>query len=294
LVGLTKSIHIQTSGENMSDNKKPEISEEDVSTKKEKFVCKKGFNSCEKRGPIPIVFSDLEFWAGKGVLDNFMGHLRIDKNEKNLFELVMVPVKFESSLNKKPEEEKADEVKPEGENKDIDQVPDESDNKENDDEEEKTQDIDKVRCPMFNLQQRACLVYDYLPLACKAYPLEYDGEDYLTVDSESPKKGEGDCSKEDRIEMKNNAEKIFNESSMMRISIPVLFHVVQKEITPSLKQMAKQEVLIEMMMEQQKAMQKMSPEELEELKKVQEKFAQTQDNKKETPIDGSDSEKKTD
>ncbi len=288
----------------MSDNKKPDISEEDVSTKKEKFVCKKGFNSCEKRGPIPIVFSDLEFWAGKGVLDNFMGHLRIDKNEKNLFELVMVPVKFESSLNKKPEEDKADEVKseegkadevkPEGENKDIDKVPDESDNKENDDEEEKSQDIDKIRCPMFNLQQRACLVYNYLPLACKAYPLEYDGEDYLTVDSESPRKGEGDCSKEDRIEMKNNAEKIFNESSMMRISIPVLFHVVQKEITPSLKQMAKQEVFIEMMMEQQKAMQKMSPEELEELKKVQEKFAQAQDKEKEKPTDNNDSEKKTD
>ena len=45
----------------MSDNKKPEISEEDVSVKKEKFVCTKGFNSCEKRGAIPIVFSDLEF-----------------------------------------------------------------------------------------------------------------------------------------------------------------------------------------------------------------------------------------
>lgn len=294
MVGLTKNIHIQTSGENMSDNKKPEISEEDVNTKKEKFVCKKGFNSCEKRGPIPIVFSDLEFWAGKGVLDNFMGHLRIDKNEKNLFELVMVPVKFESSLNKKPEEEKAEEVKPEGENNDIDQVEDESDNKENDDEEEKTQDIDEIRCPMFNLQKRACLVYDYLPLACKAYPLEFDGEDYLTVDSESPRKGEGDCSKEDRIEMKNNAEKIYNESSIMRISIPVLFHVVQKEITPSLKQMAKQEVFIEMMMEQQKAMQKMSPEELEELKKVQEKFAQTQDKEQIKPTDNNDSEKNAD
>lgn len=273
----------------MSDNKKPEISEEDVGTKKEKFVCERGFNSCEKRGPIPIVFSDLEFWAGKGVLDNFMGHLRIDKNEKNLFELVMVPVKFESSLYKN-----AEEMKPEDEEGDNDQDSEEKDIKEDNETEEKTPDIDEIRCPMFNLQRRECLVYDYRPLACKAYPLEYNGEGYLTVDSESPQKGEGECGKEERIEMKNNAEKIFKELSMMRISIPVLFHVVQKEIAPSLKQMAKQEVFVEMMMEQQKAMQKMSPEELEELKKVQEKFAKTQEKEDEKKTDENESEKKTD
>ena len=60
----------------MSDNENNKESDfvensETDSPKKEKFTCEKNFNSCEKRGPIPIVFSDLEFWAKKEVLDNF-------------------------------------------------------------------------------------------------------------------------------------------------------------------------------------------------------------------------------
>jgi Fe-S-cluster containining protein len=263
--------------ENNGDNDSIENSEiketpKNDSPKKEKFTCVKSFNSCEQRGPIPIVFSDLEFWAKEEVLDNFMGHLRINKNPKGLLELVMVPIKYESNVYEIPKDESSEEK--EEANKDVNK----EENKEEPPEEESQQDVDKVRCPMFNLQNRECLVYKYRPIACRAYPLEYDGENYLTVDSESPREGEGECGKEERLEMKTSAEKLFTEYDTMRISIPVLFSVVQKEVMP----IAEQQALFKLYMENMKAMQEMDEEDRKKIQEIQEIMAKSKTEKEES------------
>ncbi|MCP4763427.1 MAG: YkgJ family cysteine cluster protein [archaeon] len=254
----------------MSEEEKKENIEEE--TKKAKFICVKSFNSCEKRGPLPITFSDMQLWAKDSVIDNFLSHLRIEKNEDGGLDLVMAPLKYKSKLFEMP-----DPPKPEGEEKVEGKDEEKTDDKKEEKEEEKEEEepeIDEIRCPMFNLQKRECLIYKYRPQACRSYPLEFDGENYSTIDSECPRLGEGQINKEERIEMRDEAKKMHPELITMRIAIPLLFSVIQREIQPSMMQMAKQQVFMEMIMEQQQAMEKMSPEEKEKLMEIQKMMAE--------------------
>lgn len=168
--------------------------------KKQKFIfeCTKCGNCCAERGPIPITFWDLKLWGSKGVVDNFLPYLQLFKNPKGFIDLILAQENYS---------------------------------------EETTDNVDK-KCPLFNSETKECLVFDIRPLSCRTYPLEYDGSQYQIVDVECPGVGNGEMTKEGRLKMRDNAQLMNKELVNMRISIPVLAQVIQKDIV---KEMIKQQ-----------------------------------------------------
>ncbi|MHA1819113.1 MAG: YkgJ family cysteine cluster protein [Promethearchaeota archaeon] len=215
-------------------------------TKKSKFICKKSFESCKTRGIIPVVFSDLEDWAKNKILDKIINNLALHKTEDGKFEIAIVPKGFEQDIF-------------ENKNKDA-----------NNENTKETKDFDHSSCPFFDEKEAKCNIYTNRPLLCKSYPLEFDGTSFYSVDETCPREGDGELTKEERIEMKKLAELAYNELRRLRITIPILFPVMQKALMP----LAKQQVLYELLIEQQKALEKMSPEEQQEFIKMQQELSQ--------------------
>jgi hypothetical protein len=134
-------------------------------------------------------------------------------------------------------------------------------------EEEKEPEIDEIRCPLFNLEKRECLVYEYRPLSCRTYPLEYDGEGFNVIDEDNCEGiGKGPMTKEELKEMRDNAKLAYKQMATMQISIPVLFNVIRQD--PMVKRQMQTEIVMEMMQEQQKAMESMDPEDRKKLDEI--------------------------
>ncbi|MHA1727800.1 MAG: YkgJ family cysteine cluster protein [Promethearchaeota archaeon] len=229
---------------------KIEESEKDPNNKektKEKFIfnCTKCGNCCEQRGPIPITFWDLQMWAKNNVVNNFLTYLKIYKHSKGYYDLILAPLNYKeediSGLNS-----------------------DKNENKEKKEESEKN--IDELRCPMFDIKKRECLAYEYRPLSCRTYPLEFDGQKYQIVDLECPGIGNGSNTKEERIQIRDQSKKMNSELINMRISIPVLFPVIQKDL------------MMALIKQQQESMKNMNEEDLKKLNEIMKK-EQTQTKK---------------
>jgi len=100
---------------------------------------------------------DLIMWAKNNVVANMMPYLQFIKTPYGTIDLVM------ARTNKNPYDflQKKE--------------------KEDEDEEEEPKDIS---CPMYNKETKECLIYDNRPLSCQTYPLEFDGQKYMVVDTE--------------------------------------------------------------------------------------------------------------
>jgi len=249
-----------------------------------KFHCTQCGWCCENRGPIPITFWDLERWAKNGVLDNFISYLKIYITSTGGYDLILAPLKFDpykklleqqQKLMKEMAKQRAKEAGEEGEKVDLELGEDIL-------EGEKEPDIDEIRCPLFNLEKRECLVYEYRPLSCRTYPLEFNGDGFSVIDEENCEGiGQGPMTKEELKEMRDNAKLAYNQMATMKISIPVLFNVIGKD--PLLKQQIQQELVMEMMQQQQKAMESMDPEDKKKLDEILQKNQSQPE--EETPTD---------
>ena len=260
----------------MTEENKNSIPEEEKpqDTNKSKFVfhCTQCGWCCENRGPIPITFWDLEMWAKDGVLNNFIAHLKINITSTGGYDLILAPLKFDpykkimeqqQKLMKEMAKQKAKEAAEKDGKVDLELAEEEP-------EVEEEPDIDEIRCPLFNLEKRECLVYEYRPLSCRTYPLEYDGEGFNVVDEDNCEGiGKEPMTKEELKEMRDNAKLAYNQMGTMKISIPVLFNVIGKD--PYLKQQIQQELIMEMMQQQQKAMESMDPEDKKKLDEILQK-----------------------
>ncbi|MBN2154917.1 MAG: YkgJ family cysteine cluster protein [Candidatus Lokiarchaeota archaeon] len=249
--------------------------EKSAETKKFLFHCTQCGWCCENRGPIPITFWDLEMWAKNGVLDNFIPYLKIFRTESGGFDLILAPLKFDPY--KKYVEKQQELLKKQLEQTEQKESETESSEKEEEEEEENTTETDKVdqkegdvdekRCPLFNMEKRECLVYQFRPLSCRTYPLEFDGEGYNVVDEDNCEGiGQGPMTKEDLKEMRENAKRTYTEMKTMQISIPVLFNVIRQDSI--LRQQMQTEFWYEMYQEQLKAMESMDPEDKKKLDEI--------------------------
>jgi Fe-S-cluster containining protein len=73
--------------------------EEEKSKQKFLFNCTKCGKCCENRGPIPIVFSDIQSWAKNETIGKVFPHLRVYKTTKGFYDLILSPVGFEEQKN---------------------------------------------------------------------------------------------------------------------------------------------------------------------------------------------------
>lgn len=221
---------------------KEEGKETTEETQKAKFTfkCTRCDKCCLARGPIPITMWDLGLWAKNGVVANFLPYLDVYTKPDGLTDLILKPLAQPKGDSEKPSTDPFAETP-------IDELLEE-------------------KCPLYNKEQKKCLVYENRPLSCRTYPLEYDGKNFSVVDVDCPGIGEEGMTKEELKEMRETAKMMNYELTRMRIALPVLSQIISSNF---MKQLMKQ---------QMEAMSKMSDEDkakLDEIfKKDQEKEQQ--------------------
>ena len=202
------------------------------------FNCTKCGKCCSERGPVPLVLDDLVLWAENNVVNNFMPYVRFIKTPRGSLDLVLSRTDADPFAFTKEEEK--------GEKKvDVD-----------------TEDLS---CPLYNAEKKECTSYEYRPMSCRTYPLEYTGEKYQVVDDECPGVGEGEMTKEARVEMKDLATKMFEQLKLLRISMPIFAQAIQPI------------VLKDIMDQQRKFMEQLEKMPPEQRKMVEEQMRQQQE-----------------
>ena len=196
------------------------------------FKCTRCDNCCSARGPIPITLWDLEMWARNGVVANFMPYLDIYNKPDGGIDLILKPL---PPAPKEGEEEK-------GPKDPFGTVP--------------IEELLDVKCPLYNKDDKKCLVYDNRPLSCRTYPLEYDGKNFIVVDADCPGIGEEGMTKEELKEMRDIAKIMHYELTRMRIALPIL------------NQMISQKIMMDLMKQNMEAMSKMSDEDRAKLDEI--------------------------
>ena len=214
----------------VSDEKDEVVSEKPKA--KFTFKCTKCDKCCAARGPIPITMWDLEFWARNNVLANFLPYLEIYNKPDGGSDLILKPLP-------PPKKEGEEGVKPEDP---FSPVP--------------VEDLLEEKCPLYNAEQKQCLIYENRPLSCRTYPLEFDGNKFSVVDVDCPGVGEEGMTKEDLKEMRETAKNMFYELTRMRIALPVLNQIISKTF------------MMDLMKQQMEAMSKMSDEDKAKLDEI--------------------------
>jgi len=194
------------------------------------FKCTRCDKCCLARGPIPITLWDLELWAKNGVIANFLPYLDVYIKPDGLTDLILKPLAPSKEDSEKPSADPFAETP--------------------------IEELLEEKCPLYNKEQKNCLVYDNRPLSCRTYPLEYDGKNFSVVDVDCPGIGEEGMTKEELKEMRETAKMMNYELTRMRIALPVLSQIISSNF---MKQLMKQ---------QMEAMSKMSDEDKAKLDEI--------------------------
>lgn len=223
---------------------KPSESEESEEKGKEEgpktkftFKCTRCDKCCLERGPIPITFWDLELWARNGVIANFMPYLDVYQKPNGVMDLILKPLPPPPEEGEDTTKKEPFSIKP-------------------------IEDLLEVKCPLYNQNDKRCLVYDNRPLSCRVYPLEFDGKNFSIVDVDCPGVGEEGMTKEELKDMRDSAKTMYYELTRIRISLPVLNQIVS------------QKVMMDLMRQNLEAMSKMSDEDRTKLDEI---FKKTSD-----------------
>jgi len=221
--------------EETSEKESKDEKEESTEKPKAKFTfkCTRCDNCCSARGPIPLTFWDLELWARNGILANFMPYIDIYNKPDGGVDLILKPLAPPSEEGEKETETPRDP---------LGIVP--------------IEELLDVKCPLYNKDDKKCLVYDNRPLSCRTYPLEYDGKNFIVVDADCPGVGEEGMTKEDLKEMRETAKMMHYELTRMRIALPVLNQIIS------------QKVMMDLMRQNLEAMSKMSDEDRAKLDEI--------------------------
>ena len=220
----------ETQKSEIKDNEKESVEEKPKA--RFSFKCTRCNNCCASRGPIPITFWDLEMWAKNGVVANFMPYLDIYQKPNSGIDLILKPL----APPPKEGEEETSKKDPLG------SVP--------------IEELLDVKCPLYNKDDKKCLVYENRPLSCRTYPLEFDGKNFIVVDADCPGLGEEGITKEDLKEMRETAKVMHYELTRMRIALPVL------------NQLISQKMMMDLMRQNMEAMSKMSDEDRTKLDEI--------------------------
>jgi Fe-S-cluster containining protein len=211
-----------------------ELSDNEVETEQQKakftFKCTRCDKCCLQRGPIPITMWDLELWARNGVVANFLPYLDIYNKPDGGLDLILKPL---ATPKKEDDKAKAEPLL-----------------------ETPIEELLEEKCPLYNKEQKKCLIYENRPLSCRTFPLEYDGKHFSIVDVECPGVGEEGMTKEELKEMRDTAKLMNYELTRMRIALPVLNQIISNNFMRVLMQ------------QQMEALSKMSEEDKAKLDEI--------------------------
>ena len=169
-------------------------------------------------------------WARNGVVANFLPYLDVYSKPDGVFDLILKPL----APPKKDDEKAPAEA--------LTGTP--------------IEELLEVKCPLYNAEQKKCLIYDNRPLSCRTYPLEFDGKNFTVVDVECPGIGQEGMTKDELKGMRDTAKTMNYELTRMRIALPVLNQIISNNFMRVL------------MHQQMEAMSKMSDEDRAKIDEV--------------------------
>jgi Fe-S-cluster containining protein len=86
------------------------------------------------------------------------------------------------------------------------------------------------KCKMFNSESKECNIYNSRPIACRAYPLKYDGNGFLLKDSDCPGLNIGEMSRESLEEVRKAAIEEHEDKNRMAAILPALQALLLKDM----------------------------------------------------------------
>ncbi len=127
------------------------------------------------------------------------------------------------------------------------------------------------------LVDKNCTIYNSRPLSCVAYPLGYNGENYVLIDKECPGLNKGTMKKEQLIEMRDTAKKVHEARLQMIRVLPIIHAEVVKMMVE-----ASEKVMDDLNEEEKQDIQKIlsKKEEKKEEKKPEKKKPKKKNKKK--------------
>lgn len=86
------------------------------------------------------------------------------------------------------------------------------------------------KCKRYDEEKKECKIYGNRPVACRAYPLKYDGEGFKIRDKECPGINKGEMTKEELDEIKEAAKTEHEEEKRILMILPILHALLMKDI----------------------------------------------------------------
>ncbi len=185
-------------------------SEETTSKAKFTFKCTQCDECCLKRGPIPITIWDIELWAKNGIIANFLPYLEMYVKPDGSLDLILKPIFSQQSGDSQEDKQKDP----------FATIP--------------LEKLLEQKCPMYNKEEKKCLIYENRPLSCRTYPLEFNGNNFTIVDDSCPGLEQEGMKKEDLKQMREVAKLMFYELTRMRIALPILNQIISNNFMKTL------------------------------------------------------------
>lgn len=86
-------------------------------------------------------------------------------------------------------------------------------------------------CPLLDMKTKACTIYSNRPISCIAYPLGFNGVNYVLKDENCPGLNKGEMTRERLKEMRDAAKKEHEAILQMRGTLPALYGLFMKLMT---------------------------------------------------------------
>lgn len=78
-------------------------------------------------------------------------------------------------------------------------------------------------CPMYDQENKLCNIYHSMPLECKAFPLGFNGQNYIIKDKTVPGLGTGTMTKDRLITDRDNARLDYNARVETQMLLPLTY-----------------------------------------------------------------------
>ena len=85
-------------------------------------------------------------------------------------------------------------------------------------------------CPMFDRENKLCNIYHSMPLECQAFPLGFNGQNYIIKDKTVPGLGNGTMTKEKLISDRDKARLDYEARMETQMLLPLTYSLFMKNL----------------------------------------------------------------
>ncbi|MFX1519528.1 MAG: YkgJ family cysteine cluster protein [Promethearchaeota archaeon] len=160
------------------------------------FECQKTGRCCYSRDPIQIFDIDLARWWTDGTFGTVFPYLKLNMSTSLAPNAIKIEKTVIQEHEKRSDEERFDSV-----------------------------------CPLLNRETKECTIYSTRPITCKAFPLAYNGENFVLRDLECPGIDKGTMSTEGLKQIRTAAKREYSSNGRTVTLLPAIHSLLMKELT---------------------------------------------------------------